>query len=86
MRLSFNILRSLLTDNPPSPGKIGHTPTQPYSFRKVVSVLLRPRLKNQISAECCGTGTTVFRPYPRRLESLTVCRFYYKDNTSFLLS
>jgi len=24
--------------------------------------------------KCCETRPTVFRPYPRRLESLTVCR------------
>ena len=24
--------------------------------------------------KCCGTAPTVFRPYPRRLESLTICR------------
>ena len=43
------ILRSLLTDNPPSPGKVGHTTGVyvPYSFRTVVWVLLRPT--NQIS-------------------------------------
>ena len=31
MRLFCLILISLLTDNPPSPGKIGHTPTHLYS-------------------------------------------------------
>ena len=38
------ILRSLLTDNPPSPGKVGPTTGVyvPYSFRTVVWVLLRP--------------------------------------------
>ena len=38
------ILRSILTDNPPSPGKVDHTTGVyvPYSFRTVVWVLLRP--------------------------------------------
>ena len=39
MKLSFILLRSLLTDNPASPGKVGHTTRVyvPYSFRTVRS-------------------------------------------------
>ena len=38
------MLRSLLINNPPRPGKVGHTTGAyvPYSFRAVVWVLLRP--------------------------------------------
>ena len=27
-----------------------------------------------ITSKCCETGPTVYRPYPRRLQSLPVCR------------
>ena len=55
----------------PQPVKVGHTTGVYvlYSFRTVVWVLLRPTRTDQW--KCCETGPTVFRPYPRRLESLT---------------
>ena len=51
----------------PQPVKVGHTTGvyDPYSFRIVMWVLLRPTRTNQW--KCCETGPTVFRPYPRRL-------------------
>ena len=63
----------LLADNPPSPGEVGHTTGfyVPYSVRTVVWVLLRP----------ARTRTTVFRPYPRRLEILIVCTCHCKGST-----
>ena len=65
------------------PVKVGHTTGvyDPHSFRIVMWVLLRPTRTNQ--GKCCETGPTVFRPYPRRLESLTICRCRYKGSTFF---
>ena len=67
----------------PQPEEVGHTIAVyvPYSFRTVVWALLRPTRKDQ--RKCCETGPTVFRPYPRRLESLTICRCHYKGSTFF---
>ena len=37
--------------------------------------------------KCCETGPTVFHPYPRRLESLIVCRMsLQRQNFSVILS
>ena len=67
----------------PQPVKVGHTTGayDPYSFRIVMWVLLHPIRTNQW--KCCEMGPTVFRPHPRRLESLTICRCYYKGSTFF---
>ena len=70
----------------PQPVKVGHTTGvwDPYSFRTVMWVLLRPTRIDQW--KCCETGPTVFRPYPRRLESLNICRcHFYKGSTFFLV-
>ena len=39
--------------------------------------------KNQISVSSVRRDLRFFRPYPRRLESLTVCRWHYKGSTFF---
>ena len=63
--------------------KVGHTNGvyDPFSFGRVMWVLLRPTRANQW--KCCETGPTVFCPYPRRLESLTICRCHYKGSSFF---
>ena len=67
----------------PQPLKVGHIKEiyEPYSFRIVLWVLLRPKRTNPW--KCYETGPTVFLPYPRRLESLTICRCHYKGSTFF---
>ena len=67
----------------PQPVKVGHTTGlyDPYSFRIVVWVPLHPTRTNQ--RKCCETGLSVFRPYPRTLESLTICRRRHKGSAFF---
>ena len=67
----------------PQPVKVDHTTRvyNPYSFRIVMWVLLHFTRTNQW--KCCETGPMVFCPYPRRLESLTICRCHYKGSTFF---
>ena len=52
----------------------------PHSLRRV-SVLKRSTDFFSTCARACETGLTVHRPYPRRLESQTVCRCCYKGST-----
>ena len=78
---SFPISRSLLTNNPPSPGKVGYTTRVYvfYCFWTVVWVLLCPtRIRQEKRSE---TRPTVFQLYPRRLKSLNICRCLYKGST-----
>ena len=66
-------LRSILTDNPPSPGKVGYTTGVyvPNSFRTMVWVLLCTTRNRYLKVLWEGTYIHGFRPYPpRRLESL----------------
>ena len=68
----------------PQPVEVGHTTEvyvlYVYSFRTVVLVLLRPTWTNW---KGCETGLMVFRPYRRRVQSVTICRFHYKGSTFF---
>ena len=70
------ILRSLLTDNPPSPGIT--------LFEQWCGFFYIPQEPNKW--KCCETGPTVFCPNLRRQESLTVCRCNSVQGQHFLLS
>lgn len=52
----------------------------PLLFPNCVRVLLRPTVFNMNS---CGMGPTVYHPYPRRVESLTICRHHYYKSSTF---
>ena len=61
-------MRLFLTDNPPSPGKVGHAPMVyiPYSFRTVVSH------KNKITESTMRQNLRFFH-YSRGKDSLAIC-------------
>ena len=53
--------------------------TCPTLYEECVGALTSHRFIT--CARACKTGPMVYRPYPRRLESLTVWRCYYKGST-----
>ena len=67
--------------NPSSPGKVSHTTEVyvPTLFELWCGFFYVPQEPDKW--ERCETGPMVFRPYPRRLESLTFCTCHYKGET-----
>jgi len=63
-----------MRDRPP------HRKLCPLLFLISVWVILRPT-ELITCMKSCETGPTVYRLYPRRLESLTICRCHYKGST-----
>ena len=53
--------------------------TCPTVYEECVGALTSHRFIT--CARACETGPRVYRPRPRRLESLTVCRCYYEGTT-----
>ena len=61
-----------LTHPPIRIRKTATAPGSPYSFRIVRGFFYVPQ--NYQHSRNCETGPPTYRPYPRRLESLTICR------------
>ena len=77
----FKVLFKGAPPHPP-PNYIRNTataPGSPYSFRIVRGFFYVPQ--NYQHSRNCETGPPTYRPYPRRLESLTTCRWNYKGST-----
>jgi len=78
------------------PYKVPHLTHPPFTYERQPQHRDHPTLirivrgffnvpQNYQHSRNCETGPPVYRPYPRRLESLTICRWNYKGST-FLLS
>ena len=69
-----------LTHPPIRIQKTATAPGSPYSFRIVRGFFYVPQ--NYQHSRNCETGPPTYRPYPRRLESLTICRYITKAAVS----
>ena len=78
------------------PYKVPHLTHPPFTYERQPQHRDHPTLirivrgffnvpHNYQHSRNCETGPPVYRPFPRRLESLTLCRWNYKGST-FLLS
>ena len=78
------------------PYKVPHLPHPPFTYERQPQHRDHPTLtrivcgffnvpQNYQHSRKCETGPPVYRPYSRRLDSLTICRWNYKGST-FLLS
>ena len=78
------------------PYKVPHLTHPPFTYERQPQHRDHPTLirivrgffnvpQNYQHSRNCETGPPAYRPYPRRLESLTICRWNYKGST-FLLS
>ena len=77
----INPVKSFLTHGPLYiPQKTDHNTGNymPYSLRRVCGFFYVPQDYEHWG---CETGPPAYRPYPRRLESLTICRCNYKGST-----
>ena len=79
-RTGFQLSVSLQITNP-AQERLATSPrsTSPTLFEQWCRFFYVPQEPDKW--KCCETGPTVFRPYPRRLENVTVCRCHCKGST-----